>query len=165
MLRLTLVRHAKSSWASPDLDDFERPLNDRGRRDAPLMADRVRTLGRLPDRLVSSPALRAITTARLFATSLGTPADEIQVRPRIYEASRQTLADIVRELDPSARHVMMFGHNPGFSELALWLATCTFDEMPTCAVTSLELQIGAWGELGAGCGRVFRYLYPKDGAD
>lgn len=87
------------------------------------------------------------------------------LRPRIYDASRDTLADVVRELPDDKRHVMMFGHNPGFSELAHWLATCPFDDMPTCAVASLELQIGAWSELGPGCGRLAQYLYPKDGSD
>lgn len=165
MLRLTLVRHAKSSWSDPEVADFERPLNERGRRDAPAMALRVRRLRRLPNHLVSSPALRAITTARAFGEALGIAFDSIELRPRIYEASRDTLARIVRELPAGARHVMMFGHNPGFSELANWLATCPFDDMPTCAVASLELQIGDWRELGPGCGRLAHYLYPKDGAD
>ena len=163
MLRLTLVRHAKSSWDHPGMRDFERPLNARGLRDAPVMAVRVAELRRLPDRLVSSPALRAISTARVFAARLGVPEDGIALEPRIYDASRRTLAEVVRELDPGSRHAMLFGHNPGFSELANWLATCPFDEMPTCAIASLELQVGAWRELGAGCGRLAGYLYPKDG--
>lgn len=165
MLRLTLIRHAKSAWDDPALSDFERPLNPRGQRDAPVMAQRLLNMRRLPDRLVSSPALRALSTARVFAKALGVQADAIELEPRIYEASRKALADIVRALEPGARHVALFGHNPGFSELARWLATCPFTEMPTCAIAQLELQIGAWDELGAGCGKLANYLYPKDGAD
>lgn len=165
MLRLTLIRHAKSAWDDPALDDFERPLNDRGRRDAPVMAQRLLDTRRAPDRLLSSPALRAITTARVFAAALGVKNEQIALDPRIYDASRKTLAEIVRGLDGKARHVAMFGHNPGFSELARWLATCPFSQLPTCAVAQLELQIGSWDELGAGCGRLATYLYPKDGAD
>ena len=165
MLRLTLVRHAKSSWADPGTRDFERPLNPRGTRDAPVMAVRVSELRRLPDHLVSSPALRAFTTACVFAERLGFATDAIRLESRIYEASRETLADVVRGLDPKARHAMLFGHNPGFSELARWLATCPFTDMPTCAIASLELQISDWRELGPGCGKLARYLFPKDGAD
>lgn len=143
--------------------DFDRPLNVRGRRDAPAMAARVRLL-RPPDILVSSPALRAITTAQVFAEALGVAAADIELRPRLYDASLDTLVDAVRDLPAAARHAILFGHNPGFSELARWLATCPFHEMPTCAVAGLELQIGAWGELGPGCGRLAHYLHPKDGS-
>lgn len=146
------------------MSDFDRLLNERGRRDAPAMAARVRLLRRPPDVLVSSPALRAITTAQLFAEVLGVAVADIELRPRIYDASLDTLVDTVRDLPAAARHAIMFGHNPGFSELARWLATCPFHEMPTCAVASLELQIGAWHELGPGCGRLAHYLYPKDGS-
>jgi len=165
MLRLTLIRHAKSAWDDPTLDDFERPLNARGRRDAPAMAQRLGELKRRPDRLVSSPALRAITTARAFAEVLGIAPQDIELQARIYDASRKTLAEVVQGLDPGARHVALFGHNPGFSELARWLATCPFTEMPTCAIAQLELQVGSWSELGPGCGKLANYLYPKDGAD
>ncbi len=165
MLRLTLVRHAKSSWADPGMRDFERPLNARGARDAPVMALRLSELKRLPDHLVSSPALRAITTAGVFAERLGVPAESIRLEPRIYDASAETLVEVVRELDPKARHAMLFGHNPGFSELSRWLATSPFYDMPTCAIASLELQISDWKELGAGCGRLAHYLFPKDGLD
>jgi phosphohistidine phosphatase len=165
MLRLTLVRHAKSSWADPGTGDFERPLNKRGVRDAPVMALRMGELRRLPDLLVSSPALRAFTTAGVFAERLGFSVDAIRLEQRIYEASRETLAEVVRELDPTRRHAMLFGHNPGFCELARWLATCSFTDMPTCAIASIELQVGDWRELGPGCGKLVRYLYPKDGSD
>ena len=163
MLRLTLVRHAKSSWDDPAASDFERPLNARGKRDAPVMALRVSALRRLPDRVVSSPALRAISTARVFADRLGVADDDIVLDRRIYDASRHTLIEVLRSLPVDSRHAILFGHNPGFSELAKWLATCPFDDMPTCAVASFELQVAEWREVGAGCGRLARYFYPKDG--
>lgn len=165
MLRLTLIRHAKSSWSDAALSDFERPLNTRGQRDAPIMAERFKALRRQPDRLISSPALRAISTAKLFARELGFDAQDIELRPRIYDASLATLIEVARQIAPDLRHALLFGHNPGFSDLARWLATCPFEEMPTCAIAHLELQIGAWSELGPGCGKLVNYLYPKDGAD
>ncbi len=164
MRLLSLVRHAKSSWDYEELSDFERPLNERGRRDAPLMAQRAyRLLGR-PDRLVSSPALRAITTAHVFADAFGLGREEIQLQPRIYEAVPATLLQILRELDDADRHVMLFGHNPGFSQVAGLLAPCPFDEVPTCAVVQLALEIGPWRDAGPGTGKLRHYLFPKDGA-
>ncbi|MGQ0530891.1 MAG: SixA phosphatase family protein [Panacagrimonas sp.] len=164
MLRLTLIRHAKSSWSDAALSDFERPLNTRGLRDAPVMAGRFKALCRQPDRLISSPALRAISTARVFAGELGLAESDIDLQPQIYDASRATLIEVARQIAPAVRHALLFGHNPGFSDLARWLATCPFEDMPTCAIVSLELHIGAWSELGQGCGRLVNYLYPKDDA-
>ncbi|AXQ29181.1 hypothetical protein D0B54_10995 [Solimonas sp. K1W22B-7] len=163
MRLLSLVRHAKSSWDYEELSDFERPLNERGRRDAPQMAQRAyRLLGR-PDRLVSSPALRAITTAHVFAEAFGLGMDEIQLQPKIYEASPGTLLQLLRQLDDADGHVMLFGHNPGFSQLAGLLAPCPFDEMPTCAVVQLALDIDHWRDAAPGQGKLRHYLYPKDG--
>lgn len=161
MLRLTLIRHAKSSWADESLDDFERPLNERGRRDAPRMAERVlRELGK-PDRIVSSPALRALSTARIFAEQLGVNHDSLLILPRIYEASAQTLLQLVRSFADHEKHVMMFGHNPGFTELAQSLAACAFSEMPTCAVVQIEVDCARWSEISEHSGRMRYYAYPK----
>lgn len=161
MRRLTLVRHAKSSWDYAELSDFERPLNNRGRRDAPAMARRLATELERPLRLVSSPALRAITTAHAFAEALGIPHTAIRLEPRIYEASRGTLLGLVRELDDADSHVLLFGHNPGFSELAQLLAPCPFSEMPTCAAATLGLDAAHWREVRHGNGSLLRYQYPK----
>lgn len=163
MRLLTLVRHAKSSWDYAELTDFERPLNERGRRDAPAMAQSLRKRIGRPDRIVSSPALRAITTARIFAEALGTPLEDIAVQPQIYEASPETLLKVLRGLDDRDRHVMLFGHNPGFSELAHELAHCNFDELPTCAVAQFELAVRVWGEVNYGCGTLLHYTSPKKG--
>lgn len=164
MLRLTLVRHAKSSWADHKLEDFERPLNDRGRRDAPRMAARAGEALGTPDRIVTSPALRALSTARVFAEALGVAHDSLVILPSIYEASAQTLLDLIRGFADSDTHVMLFGHNPGLSELAHLLAARHFDELPTCAVAQLELDRARWREVGAGCGRLTYYGTPKQPA-
>ena len=163
MKALTLIRHAKSAWDYPELTDFERPLNERGRKDAPRMA--VRAAAALPPatRLISSPASRAIATARIFSLALGFELDAIQVAPRIYEASRKTLLELLQGMEGNAAHVVLVGHNPGFSELAHTLAKCAFDEMPTCAVLHLGLDIKHWRDIAPGCGEVRQYLFPKDG--
>lgn len=165
MRLLTLIRHAKSSWDYPDLTDFERPLNDRGRRDAPRMAQRLARNCKPPLLLLSSPATRAVTTARLFAETLGVDFDSLLIEPRIYEASRKTLLEVIGDLPDRSTQVLLFGHNPGLSELAHTLANCPFDEIPTCAVVQLQLDLGSWAKVGPGCGRLLHYWFPKDGMD
>jgi phosphohistidine phosphatase len=158
---LTLVRHAKSSWDYQELSDFERPLNPRGRRDAPVMAARVRKLLEAPDLLVSSPASRALSTAQIFARELGLEEIDIRIQPRVYEADVDSLFGVLRGLDPECRHAMLFGHNPGLSQLAQELARCSFDLLPTCGVAHFRLAIGRWEELTADCGKLLLYTYPK----
>jgi phosphohistidine phosphatase len=161
--RLTLIRHAKSSWDYAELSDFERPLNARGRRDAPGMARRLAGELERPLQLVSSPALRAITTAHAFAGALGLANAAIRIEPRIYEATRGTLFSIVQELDDADSHVLLFGHNPGFTELAQLLAPCSFSEMPTCAATTIGFELKHWRELQPHSGSLLRYECPKKG--
>ena len=158
---LTLVRHAKSSWDYPELSDFERPLNNRGRKDAPSMGARLRKSGIKPDQLISSPATRAITTARLFAEALNLSFDDIALNPHIYEASPWTLLHIVRGFPDLDEDVMLFGHNPGISEFARQLADCPFVEMPTGAVVRIALETKTWSGVRAGCGKILRYDYPR----
>lgn len=162
MRLLTLVRHAKSSWDYAELSDFERPLNERGRCDAPLMADRALKLFGKPQRLVSSPALRAITTAQVFAPILGTDPYEMVLQPRLYEASSGSLLKLVQGLDDDDRHVMLFGHNPGLSQCAHVLARCDFDDLPTCGIAHLSLDIAHWRDAAAGCGKLLHFTYPKE---
>ena len=158
---LTLVRHAKSSRDYPELSDFERPLNPRGRKEAPVIAARLRKADIKPDLLLSSPATRAVTTARLFAEELNMHLDEIVLNPHIYEASAWTLLHIVRGLSPEYDDVMLFGHNPGISRFAHDLAKCPFVEMPTAAAVRIELPARAWSLVQTGSGKVLRYETPK----
>lgn len=158
---LTLVRHAKSSRDYPELSDFERPLNNRGRKEAPAIAGRLRKADIKPDLLISSPATRAITTARLFAQELNLHLDEIVLNPHIYEASAWTLMHIVRSLPPEHGEVMLFGHNPGISHFARELAECPFDEMTTSSAVRIELPAKVWSLIQPGSGKVLRYDTPK----
>lgn len=162
MAYLTLVRHAKSAWDYPELTDFERPLSERGRRDAPRMALRAQALPEVT-RIIASPATRALATARIFAEQLGIDFDSIRVEPRVYEASRKTLLELVSAIDGNPAHVMLFGHNPGFSELAHTLGHCSFDDMPTCAIAHFKLNAKLWRDTGPGSATLLNYLFPKDG--
>ncbi|MES0874136.1 SixA phosphatase family protein [Sinimarinibacterium thermocellulolyticum] len=166
MLLLTLVRHAKSSWDDPALDDFDRPLNARGERDAPRMALHVKRALGSPDRILSSPAVRALTTARVFAETLGVSAARFDQRPRIYyEASAETLLTLVQMLDDDDRHVMLFGHNPGLTDLAHRLARCSFDDMPTCAVVQIGFDVKSWSDVDERAGTQRFYAFPKQFRD
>ncbi|HUS24642.1 MAG TPA: histidine phosphatase family protein [Candidatus Binatia bacterium] len=160
---LTLVRHGKSSRDDPGLPDFERPLNERGRKDCRLVARKLRKAGVRPDRLVSSPALRAITTAHAFAEVFGIPLADITLNPHVYEASAMTLLHIVHTLDAADDEAMLFGHNPGLSHLARKLAVKSpIEELPTCGVLRLEFPVKAWIQLRAGTGKVLQLVTPKE---
>jgi len=163
MRTLTIIRHAKSSWEHEGLHDFERPLNDRGRRDAPVMVARLKQSAEVPDLLVSSPALRAVTTARIFAEGLGIATNAIQLQAKIYDASLSTLLQIVRELDDDYAHIALFGHNPGLSDLSRKLARCDFDELPTCAIAQISLPAKHWREVSANSGHLLYRSWPKEG--
>jgi phosphohistidine phosphatase len=163
MKQLTLIRHAKSSWSYPDLSDFERPLNERGRRDAPRMALRAASVLPKISRWLSSPATRTISTTRLICETLGVDFDAVQIDPRIYDASRKTLMEVLSTLPNGVVHAVLVGHNPGLSELAHTLAACEFDDLPTSAVVHLELNIPNWAGLKPNCGVLRHYLFPKDG--
>ena len=159
---LTLIRHAKSSWKDMALADFDRPLNKRGKKDAPMIGQHLAS-GAItpPDCFLSSPAKRALVTARAIADELGFRGRYILRDKRIYEASSEQLLEVLREVDSSCGHLMMFGHNPGFFMLAEELCGFNEENFPTCAALSLSLEIGEWSEIASGCGEALYYVSPK----
>ncbi|MDX1608907.1 MAG: histidine phosphatase family protein [Halofilum sp. (in: g-proteobacteria)] len=161
MKTLTLVRHAKSSWDDPDLADFDRPLNRRGERDAPEMARRLAAAGDPPDRIVTSPALRALQTARVLAPALGIDPGSLVTEPRIYEASYSRLVEVLRGQPRAADHVLLVGHAPGIADLARLLCGTPAAKFPTCGVVRMRLPIGGWQEAARGGGELVFFDYPK----
>lgn len=161
MRTLYLTRHAKSSWDDPRTDDFDRPLNARGERDAPFMARAFAERGEPVHRLMSSPAVRAISTARHFAAALGLDQRAISQHKGIYLAPAEMLLHIVNLLGDDTGKVMLFGHNPGFTELVEYLSNDDVGEMPTCATVRIDLDVDSWGDVSAGLGTVVWYDYPK----
>jgi phosphohistidine phosphatase len=163
MKRLTLVRHAKSDWSLPGQDDWDRPLNKRGQRDAPEMARRLRSRRLKPDLILSSPAVRALTTATVMARELKVPAAHVMQDERLYLASPADLLAVIRERGGEAKHVMVFGHNPGMNDCANQLsAGDRIDNLPTCGVFTAQFDIGAWSELGPNSGQDAEFDYPKN---
>jgi phosphohistidine phosphatase len=159
--RLSLVRHAKSSWKDAGLSDFERPLNARGERDAPRMGARLAAAGFRPDRLVSSPALRARETALHLAAEIGYPQGEIVFEPELYDASPDALLAVIRALPAGARHVALVAHNPGLTDLSNRLCDVHIDNIPTTGVVQMELAVEAWDRVEPRCGRLLDFDYPK----
>ncbi len=162
MKRLTLIRHAKSDWSAAQ-PDFDRPLNERGKKTAPMMGKRILKRGDIPDLLISSSAKRARKTACFIAQELAIPKDRIIYQTIIYEAKIRTLLTLIDEL-PELEHIALIGHNPGLTELAEWLCPDSPDWLPTCAVLTLELDIERWEQNHQGCARVLNYDFPKKSA-
>ena len=147
MRTLFLVRHAKSSRDDPTLPDKERPLNERGLRDAPRMGERLAKHGVKPDLILSSPALRALATAEIIARKLDYRGKDISVDERLYAAAPDDVLEVIHELGDKPKRVMLFGHNPELTELAHQLSTKIID-MPTCAVAEFAFDTKSWANVG-----------------
>ena len=161
MKRLYLVRHAKSSWKNPDLADFDRPLNKRGKRDTPAMANRLKEQGVSPDLILSSPAKRALKTARVIARATGYPKKKIRTDRSIYSDGQSAILELLRSLDHAISEVMVFGHNPDLTVLAEDLSGYRVSNIPTCGIFCVDFDIDAWQDLTADKGRFVSFDYPK----
>lgn len=158
--QLFLVRHAKSSWKDFSLSDIERPLNKRGFRTAPDMGNRLKARGVTIDRLISSPANRAITTAGILAGATGYQEQLIQEDDGIYFKGVAYLLQLIKETDESVASLMLVGHNPDMTSLLNILGGNQTDNMPTCAIAQLEIDM-PWSEVGNDCASLIHYDFPK----
>ncbi|UWX57719.1 phosphohistidine phosphatase SixA [Chlorobaculum sp. MV4-Y] len=161
MKTLYLVRHAKAGGQDPAQADFDRTLTKRGHRQAEEMSERLRKKGITPERLISSPAQRALETAEIFADELGIERREIVQKIEIYEGGIDALVVIVRSLADEDNTVMLFGHNPTISHFVQWLTGKPADAMDTCGIAKIELDCEHWQDAAEGCGKLDWYEYPK----
>jgi phosphohistidine phosphatase len=161
MKTIYLVRHAKSSWKYPNLDDFERPLNKRGRKNAPFMGEILKSLNVSPDLIISSPANRAAMTARIIASKINYPLENIYYSEAIYEFSENALLHVVEQIDDVVNHAMVVGHNPATNGLANFIGDQPVSNIPTAGVFCVELNISSWANIGEHCGIVKFFEYPK----
>ena len=160
--QLLLIRHGKSDWGNSSLSDFDRPLNPRGHSNAPEMARRILAKGQVPQLIVSSPALRAITTARYFSEVWEMPYENIQTESGIYEANKTALLQIVNALDNRYDRIAVFGHNPGFTEIANYLSNAEIYNLPTCGTVLIEFDTDDWAEVSRDSGKLIAFDYPKN---
>lgn len=158
--QLLLVRHGKSDWGNLDLKDFDRPLNKRGKENAPEMAERLINRGFKFDLMVSSPAKRAKSTAKYFAEAYN--VDDIKFEEAIYEANSRTLLKVVSDFDDSADVVIMFGHNPGFTDLGNELSDADIYNIPTAGMVLISFPFDSWKMVSKGTGELVFFDYPKN---
>lgn len=163
MKDLIVIRHGKSSWDDPGLDDHERPLAKRGREAAPAMGQRLRARGTLPERLVTSDAVRARDTAAAVAEAAGLETGAVLLEPRLYTGDAGGVLEVVRRLDDGYGCVAIVGHNPALHAFVHTVSDLRLDKLPTAAVVHLRFPIAAWREIGPGAAEVIDYDYPKSG--
>lgn len=161
MKTLFLVRHAKSSWKDPTLGDQDRPLNKRGKRDAPRMGKRLADREVRPHVLLTSPAVRARKTAATIASEIGFPAEEIVVNEQIYHGGTTGLLGVIRGLDEGVTCAMIFGHNPALTDLVNYLAHTEIENVPTCGVAEIRFYSNSWSDVVKGGGELADFDYPK----
>jgi len=164
---LLILRHAKSAWDTPAETDFDRPLNGRGKHDAPRIGDWLHDQGLSPDHVVASPARRARQTAHRVCRPLGFDLDAIDWQPRIYLSSLPTLLDVLAACPATAQRVLLVGHNPGLEELLEYLGGTSLGpppggkRLPTATIVRLALP-DDWCRLSSGCGQVLAWVRPRD---
>jgi phosphohistidine phosphatase len=161
VLRLILLRHGKSSWDDPRLDDFDRPLAPRGLRNVPEMGRRLAARGAPPELIVSSPAVRALATARAVAREIGYREDGIVEEPSLYLAAPSSLLDILRQTPAGVRSIMLVGHNPGLTEFANALDEVRIDNMPTGGMLCVEFDAPDWSRIEPAAADFCWYDFPR----
>jgi phosphohistidine phosphatase len=161
MKTLLLVRHAKSSHSLGMASDFDRPLNDRGFREASEMGKKLFKSKTSIDQFVSSPALRAKTTAELFADEYDRKMKEIFLIPALYNAAPEDFSDAIRGIKDSFHHIALFSHNPGITEFASSLTPTQITQMPTCSVFAVTAEIDSWKDFASAEKRFLFFLKPE----
>lgn len=161
MKTLIIIRHAKSSWDNSDLSDFERPLNKRGFRDAEFMSKKIAEKNIKPDLILSSPANRAYTTAKIFAKELNYPEHQIITKELIYERGPREILSFISQTDDNLDTLMLFGHNPDLSTLTHYLCDFEYGNLPTCAIVCIDFNFDSWTYLDDEKGKLRFYESPK----
>ena len=157
-----MIRHAKSSWANAFQGDFERPLNDRGHREAPAMAERMMKRGVGIQCFASSTANRALTTAVYFAEAYGKNKKDILLFPELYHAPEEIFYQVITKLPDNSNTVALFSHNPGITDFINSLTNTRIDNMPTCGIFAIKTEIKEWRSFRDGEKEFWFFDYPKN---
>lgn len=161
--RLVMIRHAKSSWANPLQSDFERPLNERGEHDAPMMGQRLKKKNITPDLIIASTAKRAKQTAKKIAKEIGYSEERIHWQEKLYHCIPAVFEEVLYEVDDAIQTVFIVAHNPGISAFANQMSPhFAIDTMPTCGIVGVEFSAEHWTEFNSANKQVFLYDYPKN---
>jgi phosphohistidine phosphatase len=158
---LLLVRHAKSSWDDPAMTDFDRPLNERGKKDAPAMADKLIARGITVDSFISSPAKRAKKTAKIFSQAFKRKEEEIILVPELYLASSGVFESVLASIESDSETIALFSHNPGITDFANTLTEARIDDIPTCGIFAVSIDTDDWKNFRAAKKEFLFFDYPK----
>jgi phosphohistidine phosphatase len=161
MRTLVLIRHAKSSWANPLQSDFDRPLNERGKEEAPEMGIQLKKRKLFPDLIISSTAVRTRQTSRHIAEQIGYEPDNIKWEEKLYHCIPSVFEEVINEIDESVKTVFIVAHNPGITEFVNQLSPdFKIDNMPTCGVVATYIKDAEWNNFFAAEHQVFLFEYP-----
>lgn len=162
MKTLLLIRHAKSSWNDPDMDDFDRPLNKRGKQNAPEMAARLIHKGMVPELIIASPAKRTRTTAKMMAREWKYPKEAILLEEELYLCYASTFLKVITKIDDDFNVVAIFAHNPGITDFANYLTEeIRIDNVPTSGIFAVEADIESWKDFDRAHKKFLFFDYPK----
>jgi len=161
-----MIRHAKSSWANPMQSDFERPLNDRGQHDAPMMGKRLKKAGISPDLIISSTAKRTRQTSKHIAAATGYDFDSVKWEEKLYHCIPSVFEELIYEVDNTVKTVFIIAHNPGITEFVNQLSPrfCT-GNMPTCGMVGVHFEADSWEDFALVNRTVFLFDYPRNEHD
>jgi phosphohistidine phosphatase len=157
-----LIRHAKSDWGDASLSDFDRPLNERGKTDAPAMAQRLLDKNIFIDAFISSSANRAKKTARIFAKAYKRDKDEIIYKNELYAAPENVFYNVIASADNKFKSIAIFAHNPGLTEFANLLTDARIDNIPTCAIFAIKAECEKWKDFKEAKKEFWFFDYPKN---
>jgi len=159
---LVMIRHAKSSWANPLQSDYERPLNERGEHDAPMMGARLKEKDIIPDLIIASTAKRAAQTAKKIAAAVGYDAEKILWKNSLYHCIPVVFEEVIYEIGNAVQTVFIVAHNPGITEFVNELVPgFTIDHMPTCGLVATHVDAEEWSDFHNAKRQVFLFDYPK----
>jgi len=158
-----LIRHAKSDWGDPSLGDFDRPLNERGKTDAPVMGHRLVDNKIKIDSFISSPAKRAKKTATIIAKAYKVDKDDIIFRDELYGAAENVFWDVIANADKKADSIAIFSHNPGITDFANQLTETRIDNIPTCGVFAVKAECDKWKDFKDAKKEFWFFDFPKSG--
>lgn len=160
MRELILIRHAKSDWSNPLLDDFERPLNKRGEKNAPFMAKILKKEIQKPDLIISSPSFRTKLTLEYFLKEFEYKG-EVIFEKSIYEAPFENLLKVIKNVDDKYKTIFLIGHNPGLNDLANFLLGSFEDNIPTSGVLKIDFDTNSWKNISKDNSKLIFFKYPK----
>lgn len=162
MKSLYFIRHAKSDWSINHLSDIDRPLNERGYNDAYKMSLILKEKKIIPDLIISSPAVRAISTALIFCRNLNYDPKSIQISKNLYDTSVKEYLQVVSKIESKHAVVLLFGHNPTITNAANTLTNALAQEMPTCGIVGMQSEVKDWDAFSKNNNTLIFFDVPKN---